>query len=424
MQRGRVNRSGRARTCALVVLATLVFAPVVAPSTAAQGAGSPSPTDLQQLRNQLAESSSAMVAAGTALRRAQSALPGARQAAVRYRTLLDQARLREEAAAQRTGVAQTEVMLASRSTEETASLVAGQRARIGRLARAVYQHGGSIADISMLLDARSPADFTERLVALQTIVTSQRSALADLQKVTDNYGNQTISLERTRDSLAAAREKAEREVETVAELAARAQAAEQQVRQLVDAQRNALAAAQAARAEDERRLAELRGESTRLQALLAAQVRRAFGPGALVSGAGTPVQGGVLTFPVIGPVTSPFGMRVHPITGVRKLHTGTDFGVPCGTPIKAARSGTVLVAEYNQAYGWRTVLSHGIVGGVLLTTTYNHQMALGVATGDQVLGGQVIGHVGTTGYSTGCHLHFELLVNSDLVDPLPWLLAP
>jgi murein DD-endopeptidase MepM/ murein hydrolase activator NlpD len=122
-------------------------------------------------------------------------------------------------------------------------------------------------------------------------------------------------------------------------------------------------------------------------------------------------------------VTSPFGMRVHPITGVRKLHTGTDFGVACGTPIKAARSGTVLIAEFNRAYGWRTVISHGVVGGVLLTTTYNHQTALGVATGQAVSTGEVIGQVGTTGYSTGCHLHFELLVNSGLVDPLPWLMA-
>ncbi|MDQ1631789.1 MAG: hypothetical protein QOC80_1761, partial [Frankiaceae bacterium] len=201
MARGPVSRSGSAAACALLALGALVFGQV-APSAAALNAGSPTPNAQQQLRDQLAESTSAMVAAGTALRRAQSALPGARHKADQYRLLLDAARRREDAAAQRAGVAQTQLMLASRSAEETASLVAGQRARIGRLARAVYQHGGSIGDVSMLLEARSPADFTERLVALQTVVSSQRSALADLQTVTTSYGNQASSLEKTRDALA------------------------------------------------------------------------------------------------------------------------------------------------------------------------------------------------------------------------------
>jgi murein DD-endopeptidase MepM/ murein hydrolase activator NlpD len=114
-------------------------------------------------------------------------------------------------------------------------------------------------------------------------------------------------------------------------------------------------------------------------------------------------------------------MRVHPITGVRKLHTGTDLGIPCGTPVHAAREGTVIAAGFNIAYGNRTVISHGVVDGALLTTTYNHQSQIDVSVGQQVAAGQPIGLSGTTGYSTGCHLHFELLVNADYVDPVPWL---
>jgi murein DD-endopeptidase MepM/ murein hydrolase activator NlpD len=185
--------------------------------------------------------------------------------------------------------------------------------------------------------------------------------------------------------------------------------------------RAALAAARAARAEDESRIAGLHAESSRLSVLLAQRARALLGAAGAISGASTPVQTGVLLRPVGGPVTSPFGMRVHPITGVTKLHTGTDFGAACGTPIRAARGGTVLAAEFNTAYGWRTVIIHGEVGGVLLTTTYNHQQYLGVDPGQQVQAGEVIGQVGTTGYSTGCHLHFELIVNSDVVDPLPWI---
>jgi len=130
---------------------------------------------------------------------------------------------------------------------------------------------------------------------------------------------------------------------------------------------------------------------------------------------------GTLAWPAHGPITSPFGIRVHPITGVRKLHTGTDLGIPCGTPVHAAREGTVLSAGWDPAYGFRTVVSHGVVNGALLTTTYNHQSKLGVNSGQHVDAGQVIGLSGTTGYSTGCHLHFELLVNADFVDQMPWM---
>jgi murein DD-endopeptidase MepM/ murein hydrolase activator NlpD len=130
---------------------------------------------------------------------------------------------------------------------------------------------------------------------------------------------------------------------------------------------------------------------------------------------------GTLAWPATGPITSPFGMRVHPITGVRKLHTGTDLGVPCGTPVHAAREGTVLSAGFDTAYGYRTVVSHGVVNGALLTTTYNHQTHIDVSVGQHVALGEMIGISGTTGYSTGCHLHFELLVNADFVDPMPWM---
>ena len=100
---------------------------------------------------------------------------------------------------------------------------------------------------------------------------------------------------------------------------------------------------------------------------------------------------------------------------------GTDFGIACGTPVHAALPGTVIAAGWDTAYGWRTVITHGVVNGVVLTTTYNHQSHLGVAVGDQVAEGQVIGLSGTTGFSTGCHLHFELYVNSTVVDSEPWL---
>ncbi|SFM85127.1 Transglycosylase SLT domain-containing protein [Streptomyces sp. cf124] len=122
------------------------------------------------------------------------------------------------------------------------------------------------------------------------------------------------------------------------------------------------------------------------------------------------------------PVTSPYGWRMHPTLGVRKLHTGTDFGAGSGTPVLAARDGVVTFAGWSNGYGNRVVISHGTIDGDTISTTYNHMLSgLSVGVGDQVKVGQRVGLVGSTGYSTGAHLHFEVQQNGAYVNPAPWL---
>lgn len=376
---------------------------------------------LAQLRQDLDESSEAMINAAADLRLAEGALPAAKRTATQTQHLLLAAQRREAAAAKLRGIAQVELIVTTRDMEDMAAQVADQHDRIGRLARAVYQSGGSMSDMSMLLEAQSPADFAERMVAFQTVLNSQRSALDDLQTVQTTYADSTDALEVVRDKVAAADEKAQRELGVIAGLAARARAAETEVRRLVTARAAAVAATNAAQVVDAAQGQVQQGSQTSLQAQLLAQAKALLGPAGSRPGSSIPSVPGTLAWPAHGPITSPFGMRVHPITGVRKLHTGTDLGVPCGTPVHAAREGTVLSAGWDTAYGFRTVVSHGVVNGALLTTTYNHQSHVGVSAGQHVDVGQVIGLSGTTGYSTGCHLHFELLVNADFVDPMPWM---
>jgi len=124
--------------------------------------------------------------------------------------------------------------------------------------------------------------------------------------------------------------------------------------------------------------------------------------------------GGALARPVGGPVTSPFGMRIHPVTGVRKLHDGTDFGVPCGTPVHAAAAGVVTDAGPAGAYGIRVTIRHGPD----LQTSYAHLSKASVPVGSVVDTKEVIGRSGTTGLSTGCHLHFMALRGGSPVDPM------
>ena len=126
-------------------------------------------------------------------------------------------------------------------------------------------------------------------------------------------------------------------------------------------------------------------------------------------GGGTPSSSGFI-WPVSGPVTSGFGWRWG------RMHEGIDIGAACGTPIRAAASGTIVYAGWMDGYGNIVIIDHG--GG--MGTAYAHQSAVYVG-GGSVSQGQTIGAVGSTGHSTGCHLHFEVRVNGTPVDPLGYL---
>lgn len=125
-------------------------------------------------------------------------------------------------------------------------------------------------------------------------------------------------------------------------------------------------------------------------------------------------------YPVNGPITSPYGMRFHPVLRVWKLHDGTDFGVGCGAPIYAAYSGTVAERYFNAGYGNRLIIDHGRVDGRYVSTAYNHAIRYVVSPGQHVSRGQVIGYVGETGYATGCHLHLMVYLDGTMVNPMTW----
>ncbi|GAB1332294.1 M23 family metallopeptidase [Streptomyces sennicomposti] len=135
-----------------------------------------------------------------------------------------------------------------------------------------------------------------------------------------------------------------------------------------------------------------------------------------------PLSGALLRPPVtVLTVTSPFGSRTHPLTKVTKLHTGVDFGAPQGAQVSAARGGRVEFAGMTSAYGYRVVIDHGTIDGKRLETTYSHLSVLQVSAGQSVTAGAPVGLVGSTGLSTGPHLHFEVLLDGQYTDPEAWL---
>ena len=136
-------------------------------------------------------------------------------------------------------------------------------------------------------------------------------------------------------------------------------------------------------------------------------------------GLDTAYIGGVLAWPVPGytKITSNYGMRVHPITGQYKLHTGVDISAPMGANFVAANDGIVTKAGYNSAYGNMVIIDHG--GGI--STLYAHGSEILVTVGQTVKRNEAILKVGSTGYSTGPHAHFEVRINGVVTNPLEYI---
>jgi murein DD-endopeptidase MepM/ murein hydrolase activator NlpD len=139
---------------------------------------------------------------------------------------------------------------------------------------------------------------------------------------------------------------------------------------------------------------------------------------AISSGEGIP---GLFTMPTDGALGSPFGMRFHPIFHEWRMHSGVDIGGSCGQDIRAAAPGKVESVGYDDSGGHRLVIDHGVIGGHRLRTHYLHAQGYSVTAGQAVARGQVVGKVGSTGWSTGCHLHFSVSVDGAYVDPAGYL---
>lgn len=125
--------------------------------------------------------------------------------------------------------------------------------------------------------------------------------------------------------------------------------------------------------------------------------------------------------PISGPITSPFGYRIHPIFKSRIFHSGIDIAGPNGGAIRASNDGKVIYAGWYGGYGKVVILDHGVVNGRPITTLYGHMSAINVGNGQYVKKGQTIGREGSTGYSTGPHCHFEVRVNGKPTNPLSYI---
>lgn len=193
--------------------------------------------------------------------------------------------------------------------------------------------------------------------------------------------------------------------EQLAEVAEAVDARRRDVESELAVQRNLLGEIETSIEEFDKELDALEREQERIEAL----IRQAQ------SGDGK--APGILVRPVPGGITSPFGNRVHPITGATRLHTGLDMSAAYGQPIQAGAPGVVILASYFGGYGNTVIVDHG--GG--MSTLYAHQSEIAVSSGASVEAGQVVGYAGSTGFSTGPHLHFEVRLGGSPVNPAAYL---
>jgi len=281
------------------------------------------------------------------------------------------------------------------------------------------QNGDSgLQAFNELLSGASPQDFSEQMLLNGAVSEEQVARMQELDASRLVLKLKRDEVEKLRDQVKQAREEAAANLAHQKVLEAQAAEQRAEVGELVAARASAERAANKALQADLAQLKQLEDDRARVEAQLRALAEKDLGSGgAGVGGDG----GGKLSYPVNGPITSSYGMRRHPITHVYKLHDGTDFGVRCGTPVRAAASGTIIQQYYNGGYGNRVILNNGIMNGKSVVTTYNHLSRFIYRTGTKVKRGQVIAYSGTTGYSTGCHLHFMVLVNGSTTNPMGWL---
>ena len=268
-----------------------------------------------------------------------------------------------------------------------------------------------------LLHGEDPMKYAERINLAAAVSDAQVARMQRLEADQVMLKINERRVEKARDQVAAAKAETQRNVLRQQSLTAQAEVQTERVDELVDVRESAKERAARIRADDEAKLKELEAERARLEARIASLV----GSEKALGGAGSGDGGGSLSRPVAGGITSGYGMRVHPITGRYKLHDGTDFSASCGTPIRAAAGGVVLEQYFNGGYGNRVILNNGLMRGSSIVTTYNHLSGYAKSVGDKVKRGDVIGYVGSTGYSTGCHLHFMVLVDGKTTDPMGWL---
>lgn len=385
---------------------------------------------IEDLRIQLDDVDGELSDTYLALARTELEIPDAQKALDDARTELKNAQDEDAATGKRLEDAQTEEQQLTGRADEGQAEVDRSDEEIARLSLDAYKGGGIPNPASVYLGGADPQQAVDRSMNYRLTLETQGTRLDELrtdQSVTANAGDRLVAV---RQEITTLKSRAEQTLARTQKAEKDANDAKTALDTLYSQQVQQKADLEAKKAQFSDQQGDLQDESNTLDTEIDALTKKeqeAAKKGAPISTVpanantgGSSNPSGFIK-PVNASMNSNFGWRVHPIFHTRKLHAGVDFPVACGTPVKAAQDGTVLATEYKSLAGNKLTISHGARGTTIISTTYHHLQGFAVSTGQKVSRGQVIGFVGTTGSSTGCHLHFEVHENGTPVDPAGYL---
>lgn len=347
---------------------------------------------------------------------AQEKLPDAEAASKKADDALGAAIEKDDAMAARLTSAENAQSDLKTSIKDGAEEIDKHKTSAARIGRQAYQNSGITSDLAMLLQMAEGTSADGGIGRVDSAVRSQQRTIDNLSEQRAVNKNNEERLSGVTDEISDLKDEAAEAV--LAKEAAQIDAKKKSdsLNDIISTKDDAEKTISDNKDKTEAQLQKEQDEQDRLAKKVREWEKEQEKKGKFVYG------DGALANPAKGyPITSPFGYRIHPITGAKKLHSGTDFGVPCGTPIRAAGDGIVVISGWTGGYGNRVVISHGKIKGDSIASTYNHNTDLKVHDGQKVKKGQVISDSGTTGASTGCHLHFEIMKNGGYVDPMPYI---
>ncbi len=325
------------------------------------------------------------------------------------------ARAQEQAATERKATIDADLVIAKKEEADGLARLAAIRAEQVRntdirnnMARQAYE-GSGLERIAAVLNTDKAKDLADNMYVVEKVNDNQNALLGELAAARAKADAEQAKLAETRRRIAGLQLEAEAAVQQAAQARALADSMRAELADLEGQQKAAAAAVAAQRTEEAARVKELQAQSDAIAARLAALAREQGGAGAPPSGNGR------FALPVNGPFTSEFGYRINPVLHTAELHSGLDIGAGCGAPVYASGEGTIVHAGVMGGYGNSIWINHG--GGIV--TTYNHMSGY-AKSGGSVARGELIGYVGTTGLSTGCHMHWEVRVNGAPVNPRGW----
>ena len=360
--------------------------------------GSAAPSVADDLEDQLADLQSQISSAQAEQASAQEIINAVMGRLAAIQADLDAAnaeldRIRGEQARLNEQIRQNEIAL-----QKAIDDLHARQAILARRVRAIYMHG-QLNYVDVIIGSRSFSDFANRLELLKRIIRADFSLILEIQDKQRQIEARRAELEQEKAQLDALEADAQKQQEAI-----EAKKAEQQ---------SALEEARQHKAAAEQMERELQEASADVQARIEARLREQQAGGGYTGVVGS----GQLGWPCSGLITSPFGYRVHPIFGIEISHAGIDIGVPEGTPVHAADSGTVIEADWISGYGYTVIIDHG--NGI--QTLYAHNSALIAGAGQSVSKGEVVAYSGQTGNVTGPHCHFEVRISGSPVDPMGYL---